>query len=369
MSLFSSFPYLINHSAGMSPALRTTRRFTIHSFHSFMREIIFLTAYLGDVQSLSKPLPRLTDSPSEGIILTPRGQEMFSSQLIFPKKLSIKKPPLQWVKAAEITFMIVTLQNRTLGCSNQLCPVTGSLVSQAAHIEDIKKSASFVLMSANSKQDETMLPLLHGAVTRKRRNWFNLNPMTVSTLTLQSKLLAVPAKLHRDQQVLPVQKKLLEKVKKTIECEETAEEDMQSITSDTSTLKPDTEDFFIVNENETDKPKLETYSKQIEQLEELVTALTRQLTTYREEMTNLLHKKDCELNEVKQKLSKYVELISRINANKDLEFNSHICQPLQQQLATALEEKEEELKRLTAYLDKLLERVIAHAPHVLEIQL
>ena len=421
---------------------------------------------------------------------------MFSSQLIFNGKPPNKTTPMQWVKAVEMTFLIVRLQNRT---SNQLQPATGSLVSQAAHIEDIERTASFVLMSANSKQDEPMLPLVYWGVTRKRRNWFSLkshkNSMTISALALQSKLLVIT-----DQRIVPLQtrEELPKKKSKAIEYGETAEEDDQSTICNTvSTLTPDAEEFFDVDEKKANdkQPQQETSSKQIEQLEKMVSALTQQLATYREEMTSLLYKKDCELNkvkqklsehvelidrinankeqhlttyreemrvllhekdhelsevkqklsehvelidrinankeqhlttyreqmrvllhekdhelsevkqklsehvelidrinankeqhlttyreemrvllhekdhelsEVKQKLSEHIELICRINANKDLKFNSHLCQPLQQQLATSLKEKEEDFKRLKAYLDKLLERVIEQAPHVLE---
>ena len=453
LSLFCSFPYFISHTAGMSPALRTARRFTVRTFQSFMSEIIFISAYLGDGRPLSKSLKA---SSSQSIVLSPRGQEMFSSQLIFNGKPPNKTTPMQWVKAVEMTFLIVRLQNRT---SNQLQPATGSLVSQAAHIEDIERTASFVLMSANSKQDEPMLPLVYWGVARKRRNWFSLkshkNSMTISALALQSKLLVIT-----DQRIVPLQtrEELPKKKSKAIEygeTGETAEEDDQSTICNTvSTLTPDTEEFFDVDEKKANdkQPQQETSSKQIEQLEKMVSALTQQLATYREEMTSLLYKKDCELNkvkqklsehvelidrinankdqhlttyheqmrvllhekdcelnevkqklsehvelidrinankeqhlttyreemrvllhekdhelsEVKQKLSEHIELICRINANKDLKFNSHLCQPLQQQLATSLKEKEEDFKRLKAYLDKLLERVIEQAPHVLE---
>ena len=110
----------------------------------------------------------------------------------------------------------------------------------------------------------------------------------------------------------------------------------------------------------------------MEQLEELVSALIQQVTAYREEMTNLLHNKDHELKEVKQKLSEHMELIAHITADKKetCSATSQLPQPdsEQQQLATALKKKEEELQRLNAYLENLLERVIAQAPHVLEIQ-
>ena len=382
MGLFSQFPYpTIDHGlcAGMSPALRTARQSSVHSFHSFMREIIFFSAYLGDVRALSKSLPKLTALPSQDIILHPRGQEMFSSQLIFHGKPTplTKTPfivPMHWLNAADITFLIVTLQNpnattATLDGSNQLQPAVGSLVSQAAHIEDIKKSASFVLMSANSQHDDTVVPLLrqpHSATaSRKKRNWLDLNtlkkPISISALALQSKLLVVSAK----PQPAADQQDLLQTHGEKAE-EIVADEDSQSTTtSDTYSIADET----LTND---DMSQRETCSKQMEQLEELVSALIQQVTAYREEMTNLLHNKDHELKEVKQKLFEHMELIAHITADKKetCSATSQLPQPdsEQQQLATALKKKEEELQRLNAYLENLLERVIAQAPHVLEIQ-